>query len=162
MAPRSPGDEALMDRGLVCCQKAAAWLTARDVQAAHGRRISYAADVGTWFAGGFDILATPSASVAAFPLGRLTPEHWPAHDWDWLAWAEFSYPFNLAHAPAISVPCGRTKAGLPVGVQLAGPRHADALVLQVAGAFLRAFPFSYAAGEGGEPAGRASKASRTG
>ena len=162
MAPTDPGDEALMDRGLVCCQNAAAGLTAREVQAAHGRRISYAADVGTWFAGGFDILVTPAASVAAVPLGRLRPEHWPAHDWDWLAWAEFSYPFNLAHAPAISVPCGRTKAGLPVGIQLAGPRHVDALVLQVAGAFLRAFPVSYAAADGGEAAGRALNESRIG
>ena len=87
---------------------------------------------------------TPSASVAAFPVGRQRPDHWPAHVWDWLVWAEFSYPFNLSHGPAASVPSGITPNGLPVGLQIAGPRHADALVLQVAKAFVSEQPFSYA------------------
>src|SRR5439155_21660456 len=58
-----------------------------------------------------DALPISSASVAAFPVGRQRPEHWPSHVWDWMVWAEFSYPFNLAHAPAASVPCGLTPAG---------------------------------------------------
>ncbi|RYJ02699.1 MAG: amidase, partial [Acetobacteraceae bacterium] len=55
--------------------------------------------------------------------------------------AEFSYPFNLSHGPAVSVPCGATAAGLPVGLQIAGPRLADALVLRAAAGFLAAQPF---------------------
>ena len=132
-----------MDPGLVACQGEARTLTLKDVHGAYGRRIAYAADVGNWFAGGWDLLVTPSASVAAFPVGRQQPGHWPSDAWDWLAWAEFSYPFNLAHAPAASVPCGFTPGGLPVGMQIAGPRHADALVLQAAKAFLAERPVPY-------------------
>ena len=84
---------------------------------------------------------SPSASVAAFEVGRQIPAHWPQHPWDWLVWAEFSYPFDLSHGPAISVPCGFSKEGLPVGLQFAGPRLADSLVLRAGAAFLAAHPF---------------------
>ena len=61
-----------------------------------------------------------------------------------MSWAEFSHPFNLAHAPAITVPCGVTEAGLPVGLQIAAPRFEDARVLGAAQAFLEARPFAVA------------------
>jgi aspartyl-tRNA(Asn)/glutamyl-tRNA(Gln) amidotransferase subunit A len=93
----------------------------------------------------WDLLITPSASVAAFPNGRQLPDHWPHHAWDWLSWAEFSYPFNLSHGPAVSLPCGLTSDGLPVGLQIVGPRFADALVMRAAAAFLDAKPFQAAA-----------------
>jgi aspartyl-tRNA(Asn)/glutamyl-tRNA(Gln) amidotransferase subunit A len=38
----------------------------------------------------------------------------------------------MTQQPAISVPAGRTSAGLPVGLQIVGPRHSDDLVLAVA------------------------------
>jgi len=132
-----------MDPGFVACLDDAAKLEWKDVSAAYGRRLAYAAEFGTWFESGYDLLLTPSASVAAFPVGRQRPEHWPQHDWDWLVWAEFSYPYNLAHGPAVSVPCGLTAAGLPVGLQIGGPRYADPLVMNAAGAFLAAKPFRY-------------------
>lgn len=133
-------DAARQDPGLAACIAEAAGLTLADVAAAQARRIAYARAVGEWFAGGFDLLLTPAASVTAFPVGRLRPAHWPEHTWDWLVWAEFSYPFNLSHGPAISIPCGLTPDGLPVGLQLAGPRHADARVLAAAAAYLAAHP----------------------
>ena len=80
----------------------------------------------------YDLLLTPSVSVAAFPLGRLNPEHWPQHAWDWLGWASFSYPFNFTGQPAATLPAGFTKAGLPVGLQVVGRRFADLTVLQAA------------------------------
>jgi aspartyl-tRNA(Asn)/glutamyl-tRNA(Gln) amidotransferase subunit A len=89
----------------------------------------------------YDLLLTPSVSVAAFPLGRLNPEHWPQHAWDWLPWAGFSYPFNFTGQPACSLPAGFTKAGLPVGLQVVGRRFADLTVLQAAAAFERARPW---------------------
>ena len=134
--------EAQMDPGLVACTKAYQDFSFDQAHAAQGRRFAYAAAVNGWFeAAGFDLLVTPSASVAAFPVGLQRPPHWPPHDWDWLVWAEFSYPFNLSHGPAVSVPCGVTADGLPVGLQLAGPRLADALVLRAAAGFLAARPF---------------------
>ena len=52
-----------------------------------------------------------------------------------LGWTPFSYPFNLTQQPAITLPCGLTRAGLPIGVQIVGPMFGDALVLRAARAF---------------------------
>jgi aspartyl-tRNA(Asn)/glutamyl-tRNA(Gln) amidotransferase subunit A len=47
-------------------------------------------------------------------------------------WTAFTYPFNLAGQPAISVPCGWTAEGLPVVLQFVGRRLEDGLVLRAA------------------------------
>jgi aspartyl-tRNA(Asn)/glutamyl-tRNA(Gln) amidotransferase subunit A len=52
-----------------------------------------------------------------------------------LGWTPFSYPFNLTQQPAVTVPCGLTGDGLPIGLQLVGPMFADALVLRAAHAY---------------------------
>jgi aspartyl-tRNA(Asn)/glutamyl-tRNA(Gln) amidotransferase subunit A len=44
--------------------------------------------------------------------------------------------------PAISIPCGFTKQGLPVGLQIVGKRRGEAAVLRAAAAFERAQPWS--------------------
>lgn len=136
-----PARRAQQDPGLVACLDEYAAMTMREAIAAQAKRIAYAAEVGEWFACGWDLLVTPAASVAAFEVGRQRPAHWAEHAWDWLVWAEFSYPFDLSHGAAVSVPCGRTGEGLPVGLQIGGARCADALVLRAAGAFLEAQPF---------------------
>ena len=89
----------------------------------------------------YDLLLTPSLSVAAFPAERLIPEHWEQHPWDWLRWAGFSYPFNLTGQPAATCPCGFTPAGLPVGLQIVAGRLRDRLVLQASRAFEMARPW---------------------
>jgi aspartyl-tRNA(Asn)/glutamyl-tRNA(Gln) amidotransferase subunit A len=136
-----PARRALQDPGLRACLDEYAGMTLAQAIAAQGRRIAYAAEVGEWFAAGWDLLVTPAASVTAFEVGRQRPAHWPDHAWDWLVWAEFSYPFDLSHGPAVSVPCGRDGQGLPIGLQIAGPRCADARVLRAAAAFLEERPF---------------------
>jgi aspartyl-tRNA(Asn)/glutamyl-tRNA(Gln) amidotransferase subunit A len=55
-----------------------------------------------------------------------------------LGWTPFSYPFNLTQQPAITVPCGLTRAGLPMGLQLVGPMFADHRVLRAARAYEQA------------------------
>jgi aspartyl-tRNA(Asn)/glutamyl-tRNA(Gln) amidotransferase subunit A len=52
----------------------------------------------------------------------------------------FTLAAPLAGLPGISVPCGFTAAGLPVGLQIVGPRHGDALVLRAARAYEAAHP----------------------
>jgi Asp-tRNA(Asn)/Glu-tRNA(Gln) amidotransferase A subunit family amidase len=47
----------------------------------------------------------------------------------------FTYPFNLTGQPAATVPCGFTSEGLPVGLQIVGGWHQDALVLRAAAGF---------------------------
>ena len=138
-----PARRAMMDPGLVACLDAFAGFTLAEAIAAQGQRIAYAAEVNAWFAeGSWDALVTPAASVVAFEVGRQRPAHWPEHPWDWLVWAEFSYPFDLSHGPAVSVPCGRSREGLPIGLQIAGGRCSDAMMLRIARAFLEARPFT--------------------
>jgi aspartyl-tRNA(Asn)/glutamyl-tRNA(Gln) amidotransferase subunit A len=57
-----------------------------------------------------------------------------------LGWTPFSYPFNLSQQPAISLPCGLTRDGLPMGVQLVGPMFGDAKLLQAAQALQAFYP----------------------
>ncbi len=87
----------------------------------------------------YDLLLTPTLAVPAFPAGRLSPGG--GDEEGWMGWTPFSFPFNLSRQPACTVPCGFTKAGLPVGMQIVGPMHDDALVLRAARAFESARPF---------------------
>ncbi len=45
-------------------------------------------------------------------------------------WVSFTYPFNMTRSPAGTVCVGFTEAGLPVGLQVVGPQHADVVVLR--------------------------------
>jgi aspartyl-tRNA(Asn)/glutamyl-tRNA(Gln) amidotransferase subunit A len=84
----------------------------------------------------YDLLVTPTLAVAAFDVGR----EFPAGKTRWIDWTPFSFPFNLTQQPAASIPCGLTKAGLPVGLHLVGPKYDDAVVLRAARAFESARP----------------------
>ncbi len=141
LAARLPEWEDRMDPGLVACIRAGQRVTIDDYQLARERKIAYVAAIHRWFED-WDLLLTPAVSVAAFPAERLIPAHWPQQDWDWVQWAEFSYPFNMSWNPAASVPCGFTEAGLPVGLQVVGQRFDDLSVLPAAAAFEQAQPWA--------------------
>ena len=130
-----------MDPGLVACIEAAQDYRITEYQLMRERKMAYIAAIHRWFED-WDLLLTPAVSVAAFPAERLMPEDWPQHDWDWLSWAEFSYPFDFSWNPAASVPCGFTAAGLPVGLQIVGRRYDDLGVLQAAAAFEEIAPWA--------------------
>ena len=86
----------------------------------------------------FDLLVTPSVALTAFdvkPAGQVAMTAQAM-----LGWTPFSYPFNLTQQPAITVPCGLSSEGLPIGLQLVGPMFDDALVLRAARAFESACP----------------------
>ncbi|MES1151932.1 MAG: amidase [Dongia sp.] len=80
-----------------------------------------------------DVLLTPTMPIAAFTAGYDTPPQ--SGRGQWTDWTPFTYPFNLTRHPAISIPCGFTKAGLPVGLQIVGPLAGDQRVLRAAHAF---------------------------
>ncbi|MBO0829664.1 MAG: amidase, partial [Streptosporangiales bacterium] len=88
----------------------------------------------------YDLLVTPTVPIPAFGAGLEVPDHWSEPRWT--SWTPFTYPFNLTQQPAATVPCGFTAAGLPVGLQIVGARHADALVLAAAKAFQVARPWT--------------------
>jgi aspartyl-tRNA(Asn)/glutamyl-tRNA(Gln) amidotransferase subunit A len=81
----------------------------------------------------FDLILCPTVSIAPFEVGREIPAGWP--DPRWTSWACFTWPWNLTGQPAISVPCGFTRKGLPIGAQFIGARHSDHLVLRAAHMF---------------------------
>lgn len=81
----------------------------------------------------YDVLLTLTLPLSAFPAGQDVPDGWESPDWT--SWTPDSYPFNLTQQPALSVPCGFTAASLPIGLQVVGPRHTDALLLRVGQAY---------------------------
>jgi aspartyl-tRNA(Asn)/glutamyl-tRNA(Gln) amidotransferase subunit A len=83
----------------------------------------------------YDLLVTPTLPITAFAAGVEVPPGWPRERWT--SWTPFTYPFNMTQQPAASVPCGLVN-GLPVGLQIVGPRHADGRVLALANAFQQA------------------------
>ncbi len=85
------------------------------------------------FMQGYDLIVTPTVAVPAFEAKPAGHEVMNAETM--LGWTPFTYPFNLTQQPAITVPCGLTKDGLPIGLQLVGPMFDDALVLRAARAF---------------------------
>ena len=107
-------------------------LTALQVQQFNLRRGALGAHMRQ-FMQRFDLLVTPSVAVPAFDA--LPAGHSAMDPQAMLGWTPFSYPFNLTQQPAISMPCGLTAAGLPIGVQIVGPMFGDALVLRAARAF---------------------------
>ena len=83
-----------------------------------------------------DAIVTPTVPVAA-PLIESAATS-PADDTVFAGLPWLTRPYNLTGMPAVTVCCGFTTGGLPVGLQIAGPRFADARVLQIANAYQQA------------------------
>jgi aspartyl-tRNA(Asn)/glutamyl-tRNA(Gln) amidotransferase subunit A len=82
-----------------------------------------------------DVLVMPTTPVAASPIngeGNSPSERSLAMS---LQLTRLTNPFNLTGLPALSVPCGFTREGLPVGLQIVGRRHDEATVLRVGEAY---------------------------
>jgi aspartyl-tRNA(Asn)/glutamyl-tRNA(Gln) amidotransferase subunit A len=87
----------------------------------------------------WDLLLTPSVAVPAIDAGPAG--HRGDYDRDaFIGFTPFSYPFNLTQQPAVTMPCGLTREGLPIGAQLVGPMFGDEQVLRAAAAFERVHP----------------------
>src|SRR6266853_1019240 len=86
----------------------------------------------------YDLLLTPTIACPPFKVGLDNPTEIAGKPVEAYAWIPFTPAFNLTGQPAASVPCGFTKDGLPIGLQIVGRRFADALVLRASAAFERA------------------------
>lgn len=86
----------------------------------------------------YDLLITPTAIVSPFNNEHHMPPEWDTER-SWL-WELPTFCFNFTRQPAITVPCGFTDSGLPVGLQIVAPIYADTRALQAAHAYQQAFP----------------------
>ncbi len=90
----------------------------------------------------YDLLLTPTLPYDPPPAKGPWPSKTEGRRQPFASVAGFTIPFNLSWHPAATLRAGFSKAGLPVGLQIVGPRHRDDLVLQAAHAFERARPWS--------------------
>lgn len=76
----------------------------------------------------YDLVLTPTMAVEAFPAEQPWPVGGSRHN-------PFCFPFSLSEQPALSICCGLTTSGLPVGLQIVGRRFDDVRVLRAARAY---------------------------
>ena len=84
-----------------------------------------------------DAIITPTTPTPAFRLGEKTADPLQMYLAD-----IYTVTGSLAGVPGISVPCGKTKAGLPIGMQIFGPHFEEGCLLQLARAFEKAGGFT--------------------
>jgi aspartyl-tRNA(Asn)/glutamyl-tRNA(Gln) amidotransferase subunit A len=83
---------------------------------------------------GFDALLSPVSPVVSFAAEAASPLDDPQRPFEHIA---FTLPFNMSEQPAIALNAGYAASGLPIGLQVAGPRHDDLRVLRLARAWER-------------------------
>lgn len=129
-ADLDPGFRALAERGMdVGIDQL---LDAEAARAALGR--TFAA-----FHRDHDLLLTPTMPHVAPPVE--TVYHGPTYD-RWRDSVAFTLPFNLTGQPASTTPCGLSASGLPVGLQVVGPKYAERLILEAGLAIEAALGFA--------------------
>lgn len=126
-----PARHALLDAGLRAAAGRGDRVTVADHRAALHARRALRLQVARWMES-VDLIAGPVLSQPPPPVG--TPSSAPACSL-----------FNLTGQPSASIPCGFTAAGLPIALQLAGPRGGDLMVLRAAHALEAARPWSFPA-----------------
>ncbi len=124
-------ERALFDPDVAAQIEAGLTVTGSDVAAAleASRLIKLSASA---FFGQYDLLICPTTPCVAWSVDRLGPSHIGGIAVPPRGHAVFTPFFNHALTPAISIPCGYGRNGLPVGLQIIGRRGADWLVLQAA------------------------------
>jgi aspartyl-tRNA(Asn)/glutamyl-tRNA(Gln) amidotransferase subunit A len=141
LAPYLPTQRADIDPGLAeIAEDAMKWPATRYVQAWFDRLMWN--DHVRGFFERHDLLLTPTIAGPPFKVGLDNPTEIagkPVEPYDWIP---FTYPFNLTGNPAASVPCGFTKDGLPIGLQIVGRRFDDVTVLRAAAGYERIAPWA--------------------
>ena len=84
----------------------------------------------------YDLLVTPTVAVPPFPVEMDYPKEINGQAMtNYTDWFLLTYAITITGLPAISVPCGWTSEGFPVGLQIVGRRLGEATVLRAAAAF---------------------------
>jgi aspartyl-tRNA(Asn)/glutamyl-tRNA(Gln) amidotransferase subunit A len=129
--------EAQLDPGLRQMAEEGARIPLTQYLAANMARGAYGSAMRQ-FMTRYEFLLTPALATPAFDAGALSPVDEDGNAW--MNWTPFTFPFNLTQQPAVSIPCGFTADGLPVGLQIVGRMFDDAGVLTAAAEYERADP----------------------
>ena len=82
---------------------------------------------------GHDLIITPTTIVPPYPVEQRFVEHVGEYQFsNYIEWCSIAYAFTIVGAPAISIPCGFTSTGLPVGLQIVAPPRQEAMLLSAA------------------------------
>ena len=84
-----------------------------------------------------DVVVTPTTPITAWKIGDWHVEVGGRQESVLAASWRFTYPFNLTGLPAVSVPCGFDRRGLPIGLQIAARPYDEMTLLRVAHAYER-------------------------
>jgi aspartyl-tRNA(Asn)/glutamyl-tRNA(Gln) amidotransferase subunit A len=106
-------------------------VTGAEVAAATKLADKVARAVADFFTG-YDYLLTPTTACVSWPVEQVFPPMIEGRKAGPRGHAVFTPLFNMALAPAISVPCGTGRDGLPVGLQIVAPRLHDRPLLEMA------------------------------
>jgi aspartyl-tRNA(Asn)/glutamyl-tRNA(Gln) amidotransferase subunit A len=85
-----------------------------------------------------DVLVTPTTPLPATPIGQELAAYGGIQEPVVVAMIRCTLPFNLTRLPALSLPCGLTARGLPLGLQIAGRPFDEATVLRTGRAYEQA------------------------
>lgn len=124
-------DPTLLDPDIAVQIERGLTLTGAEVAAAQLLGVEVARALAAFFTDA-DLLIGPTTPCVAWPLDRLGPETIGGQAVPPRAHAVFTPLFNHAKVPAISLPCGIGRDGLPVGMQVVAPRGRDRRVLRFA------------------------------
>ena len=114
-----------------------ALMSATDYIKAHRARAVYNAQMAEAFERS-DFLIAPTCPMGAPRLGESTIRMGGVAESTLALLSRLTRPFNICGSPTVSVPCGFTADGTPIGVQIAGRPFEDAAVLRVAHAYEQA------------------------
>jgi amidase len=104
-------------------------LTVEQVARAEAQRIALAARAAEFFKT-YDLLLAPATIVPPFPVENRFVAECAGKKFDnYIEWLGIVYAITLACCPALSLPCGFTASGLPVGLQMVGPPRGEAPLL---------------------------------
>lgn len=79
------------------------------------------------FMSDYDLLLCPASIVPPYPVEERFPGHADGRDYsEYYRWLALVYAITVTTLPVITVPCGKTPAGLPIGLQLIGKAHGEA------------------------------------
>src|SRR6185312_10778106 len=104
-------------------------LTVGQLEQAEASRVAMAARTLEFFRT-YDLLLTPATIVAPFPVEHRYVAECDGRKFDnYVEWLGIVYAITLVCCPALSLPCGFTASGLPVGLQMVGPPRGEAELL---------------------------------